>query len=85
MKAAGICGVRACAKGLRHTYGVHAALALVPETRIQKWLGHASLTTTEVYLDVALPEERAMAERMWPGGDNGEAIGSITQRRPADF
>ena len=38
----------------------------VPETRIRKWLGHESLATTGIYLDVAGPEDRAMAARMWP-------------------
>lgn len=65
MDAGGISGVRACAKGLRHAYGVHAALASMPETRIKKWLGHASLATTEIYLDMAAPEDRAIAQRMW--------------------
>ena len=68
MRAAGITGARACAKGLRHGYGVHAALASVPETRIKKWLGHESLATTEIYLDMAGPEDRAIAERMWRSG-----------------
>ncbi len=67
MNEAGISGARACAKGLRHTYGVHAALSNVPETRIKKWLGHASLSTTEIYLDMASPEDRSIARRMWPG------------------
>lgn len=70
MDAAGISGVKACAKGLRHSYGVTAALSRVPETRIKKWLGHASLATTEIYLDMAGPEDRAMAARMW--GNEGE-------------
>ena len=65
MEAAGITGIRACANGLRHTYGIHAALTKVPETRIKKWLGHASLATTEIYLDMAAPEDRAIASRMW--------------------
>lgn len=65
MDAAGITGKRACAKGLRHAYGIHAAIARVPETRIKKWLGHASLATTEIYLDMAAPEDRVIAERMW--------------------
>lgn len=65
MEAAGIVGVRACANGLRHTYGIHAALTKVPETRIKKWLGHADLATTEIYLDMAAPEDRAIARRMW--------------------
>lgn len=68
MDAADIRGAKACAKGLRHSYGVTAALSRVPETRIKKWLGHASLATTEIYLDMAGPEDRAMAARMWGDG-----------------
>jgi len=65
MQAAGVSGIKACGRGLRHAYGVHAALHEVPETRIKKWLGHESLETTEIYLDVAGPEERRLAARMW--------------------
>ncbi|MEO0679367.1 MAG: tyrosine-type recombinase/integrase [Pseudomonadota bacterium] len=65
MRAAGLSGAKACAKGLRHSLGVTAALNHVPETRIKAWLGHASLATTEIYLDVAAPEDRRLAERMW--------------------
>lgn len=65
MKAAGIAGVKACARGLRHSFGVNAALNHVPETRIQKWLGHAKLTTTAIYLDIAALEDREIARRMW--------------------
>lgn len=65
MSAAGLTGVKACAKGLRHAYGVNAAVNKIPETRIKKWLGHESLETTEVYLDVIGPEDHAIAERMW--------------------
>ncbi len=66
MAAADISGVRACARGLRHSFGVYAALMHVPETRIKKWLGHASLATTGIYIEVAGAEDRAMAARMWP-------------------
>ena len=65
MEAAGLYGEKACAKGLRHGYGVHAAVNRVQETRIKKWLGHESLATTEIYLDMAAPEDRRMAARMW--------------------
>lgn len=65
MEAAELTGVKACAKGLRHAYGVNAAMNNIPETRIKKWLGHESLETTEVYLDVVGPEDHAIAERMW--------------------
>jgi len=65
MRAAKITGIKACGRGLRHAYGVHAATHDVPETRIKKWLGHESLETTEVYLDMAGPEDRKIAARMW--------------------
>lgn len=65
MAAAGITGVRACPKGLRHAYGIHAAISRVPESRIKKWLGHSSMATTEIYLDMAAPEDRTIAKRMW--------------------
>lgn len=68
MEAAGLSGVKAGARGLRHAYGVHAALKEVPETRIKAWLGHASLETTGVYLDLAGAEDRAIARRMWRDG-----------------
>lgn len=65
MKAANIKGAMACGRGLRHSYGVHAALKGIPETRIKKWLGHEHLETTSIYLDIAGPEDRAIAQRMW--------------------
>ncbi len=66
MQEAGITGAKGCGRGLRHAYGVHAAICTVPESRIKKWLGHESLATTEIYLDVAGPEDRLIASRMWP-------------------
>ncbi|WP_417449551.1 tyrosine-type recombinase/integrase [Kordiimonas sp.] len=65
MEAAGINGTKASGRGLRHAYGVHAALSDVPETRIKKWLGHESLDTTAIYLDMAASEDRMLAARMW--------------------
>lgn len=65
MKAAGISGIHACGRGLRHTYGVHAALSLVPETRVQSWLGHSDLSTTAIYMNASGPEDRKIASRMW--------------------
>lgn len=56
---------KACTKGLRHAYGVNVALNNILESRIKKWLGHESLETTEIYLDVTGPEDHAIAERMW--------------------
>lgn len=65
MEAAAIEGPMRCCKGLRHGLGVHAASSGVPPNLIAKWLGHASLATTAIYLDAVGQEERAFADRMW--------------------
>lgn len=65
MTAAGIFGMRAVPKGLRHGFGVMAFQASVPPHLVQRWLGHASLRTTGIYGDVIGPDERAFAARMW--------------------
>jgi integrase/recombinase XerD len=65
MAAAGVAGASAMPKGLRHSFGVSAFQVNVPPHLVQRWLGHASLRTTGIYADVAGPEERAFAARMW--------------------
>jgi integrase len=65
MRLSGIGGVRACPRGLRHSFGVGGAQAGIPVTLLQRWLGHAKLTTTAIYLDAAGPEERDIAARFW--------------------
>lgn len=60
-----ISGPMACPRGLRHGFGIHAATSKVPLNLIQRWMGHASLTTTAIYLDAVGSEERGFAERMW--------------------
>jgi site-specific recombinase XerD len=37
----------------------------VPLNLLQRWLGHAQLTTTAIYANAIGPEERQIAERMW--------------------
>jgi integrase/recombinase XerD len=64
MANAEVYGSAAMPKGLRHTFGVAAFLA-VPPHLVQRWLGHASLRTTAIYGDVSGPEERHFAERVW--------------------
>jgi hypothetical protein len=44
---------------------VGGAQAGIPVTLLQRWLGHARLTTTAIYLEVSGPEERAIAARFW--------------------
>lgn len=65
MEAAGISGIQACPRGLRHGFAVGALNAGVPITLVQRWLGHADLKTTAIYTQVLGAEERAIASRMW--------------------
>ncbi len=64
-KRAGVTGPMACPKGLRHAFGVRAAERNVPLPLIQRWMGHASPTTTAIYVDAIGAEERQFASRMW--------------------
>ena len=65
MAAAGISGVHASPKGLRHGFGIHAIQCGVQLNMLQKWMGHASMTTTAIYANAIGDEERAIAARMW--------------------
>jgi len=65
MEKAGISGPQASPKGLRHGFGVAAVQAGIPLNMVQKWLGHAQLSTTAIYADAVGEEEQAIAERMW--------------------
>ena len=62
MVASGIAGRHACPRGLRHGFGVGTLQAGVPLTLVQRWLGHARLTTTAIYAEVSGPEEQTFAE-----------------------
>lgn len=64
MNEAGIKGTKSSALGLRHGFAVHA-VTKVPITQVQKWLGHAHLKTTAIYLDVCGVEERELAQKLW--------------------
>src|ERR1051326_5370864 len=65
MGAAGIAGVQATPKGLRHGFGVANAEQNVPMATTQKWLGHAKLETTAIYQQAVGREENAFARRLW--------------------
>lgn len=65
MQEAGIEGPQASPKGLRHGYGVRAIVVGVPLSSLQRWLGHAQLSTTSVYARAVGAEERELASRMW--------------------
>jgi integrase len=72
MARAGIpSGPHATPKGLRHGFGLHAIRCGVPINLVQRWLGHASMNTTAIYLQAMGREERAIAARMWSGAPGG--------------
>ena len=65
MQVARLDGPHASPKGLRHGFGVTAVCAGIPLNLVQKWLGHAQLTTTAIYADAVGAEEKDIARRMW--------------------
>jgi integrase/recombinase XerD len=65
MGQVGISGVKACPKGLRHGFAIACLSKNIPLTTVKKWLGHARLETTAIYLDVIGEEERELARRLW--------------------
>jgi site-specific recombinase XerD len=66
MDEAGIApGIHATPKGLRHGFGIHAIRSGVPLNLVQRWLGHARMETTAIYLQAMGDEEREIAARMW--------------------
>lgn len=65
MAAAGLEGPQASPKGLRHGFGVAAVAAGIPLNLVQKWLGHAQLSTTAIYANAVGAEEQEIAQRMW--------------------
>jgi integrase len=65
MQQVGLDGVPASPKGLRHGFGVAAVSAGIPLNLVQKWLGHAQLSTTAVYADAVGAEEQDIARCMW--------------------
>ena len=65
MNDAGIEGIQATTKGLRHGFGVRGALGKVPVNVIQRWMGHSDPNTTAIYLAVRDDEERELIKRTW--------------------
>ena len=69
MLEAGVVGRPACPRGLRHGFGVGTLQALVPLNMVQKWMGHARISTTAIYADASGDEEADFAARFWDSGD----------------
>jgi integrase/recombinase XerD len=65
MEDARLSGPHASPKGLRHGFGVAAVSAGIPLNLVQKWLGHAQLSTTAIYANAIGAEEQDIARRMW--------------------
>jgi integrase/recombinase XerD len=65
MEQAGIAGPQATPKGLRHGFGVACIEKQIPLHLVQRWLGHAQLTTTAIYANAVGEEERGIAARLW--------------------
>jgi site-specific recombinase XerD len=65
MLEAGVVGRPACPRGLRHGFGVGTLQASVPLNMVQKWMGHARISTTAIYADASGEEEAGFAARFW--------------------
>lgn len=65
MEEASISGAQACPKGLRHGFAVWCIMQNIPLPSVQKWLGHSSMVTTSIYMQVMGKEERELASRLW--------------------
>ena len=65
MELAGIDGPMAKPHGLRHGFGVLAVMKEIPLPLVQRWMGHADLETTAIYLQVVGNEEASFAGRLW--------------------
>jgi integrase len=65
MARAGIAGPQASPKGLRHGFGVACIAKGMPLNLVQRWLGHAQLSTTAISADAVGEEERHIAARLW--------------------
>jgi len=69
-RRAGVCVITgdgpsfATARDFRHGAGIHQIRQGVPVSEVQQQLGHARLDTTAVYLKLANPERRPIADRV---------------------
>ena len=52
-------------KGLRLGFGINATVNGIPLHMLQKWMGHAQLSTTAIYADAVGKEKQDIAARMW--------------------
>ena len=62
--------MHATPKGLRHAFGVNG-VQKAPLNMVKKWLGHAQITTTEIYTCAVGEEEQELAQRLWASENAG--------------
>lgn len=67
MHEAGLSGIGASSRGLRHTFAVSAIQCGVSLNMVQKWMGHADIETTALYANATGTEELTIATRVWEG------------------
>lgn len=65
MATAGIEGVQATPKGLRHSFAIKHQGLRTPETMIAAWLGHADTSMMAVYGRAIGLESRDIASKFW--------------------
>lgn len=65
MKKAELKGIHATPKGLRHGFAIACLDKGIPLNMVQKWMGHARITTTAIYANATGQEERKLAARLW--------------------
>lgn len=65
MDRARIRGPHATCKGLRHGFGMKAAIRAVPPSMMQRWMGHSTLEMSFRYVDAVGAEEQGFARLMW--------------------
>jgi integrase/recombinase XerD len=63
MARAGVTGHHASPRGLRHAFGIGTLQSGIPLNLTQRWMGHARISTTAIYVDASGPEELALAAR----------------------
>jgi integrase/recombinase XerD len=74
MRLSGVVGRQASPRGLRHAFGVGSLQAGVPLNLVQRWLGHARISTTAIYADVVGPEEWLFAKQFWSARGNATIV-----------
>jgi integrase len=82
--AAKAAGIRAISfHGLRHTFGTQCARAGVPMRTLQQWMGHARISTTEIYAAFAEDQaEVAMVENAFASLSHSLPHSEANDRQP---